>query len=205
MSRIGYARVSSKDQNLERQLSALKECTKIFSDKLSGKDTQRPQLQEMLNFIRENDIVVVSELDRLGRNNEDLTGVMNAIQEKGATLEILNLPTLKGIEDDNLRRLINNLIIEIYKYQAESERERIKERQQQGIDLAKDKGFYKGRKKKFNQNDPQLLHAFELYLTGEHTLKELERITRIPENTFRRYRQLYNIKKVKTKKKAVIE
>ncbi|TFJ56373.1 Pin-related site-specific recombinase/DNA invertase [Carnobacterium maltaromaticum] len=199
MSRIGYARVSSKDQNLERQLLALEECSKIFSDKLSGKDTQRPQLQEMLNFIRENDIVVVSELDRLGRNNEDLTAVMNAIQDKGATLEILNLPTLKGIEDDNLRRLINNLIIEIYKYQAESERERIKERQQQGIDLAKDKGFYKGRKKKFKQNDPQLLHAFELYLTGEHTLKELERITRIPENTFRRYRQLYNIEKVKRK------
>lgn len=199
MSRIGYARVSSKDQNLERQLLALEECSKIFSDKLSGKDTQRPQLQEMLNFIRENDIVVVSELDRLGRNNEDLTAVMNAIQEKGATLEILNLPTLKGIEDDNLRRLINNLIIEIYKYQAESERERIKERQQQGIDLAKDKGFYKGRKKKFKQNDPQLLHAFELYLKGEHTLKELERITRIPENTFRRYRQLYNIEKVKSK------
>lgn len=167
---------------------ALQECSKIFSDKLSGKDIQRPQLQEMLNFIRENDIVVVSELDRLGRNNEDLTAVMNAIQEKGATLEILKLPTLKGIEADNLRRLINNLIIEIYKYQAESERERIKERQQQGIDLAKDKEFYKGRKKKFKQNDPQLLHAFELYLTGEHTLKELERITRIPENSFRRYR-----------------
>lgn len=200
MSRIGYARVSSKDQNLERQLLALEECSKIFSDKLSGKDTQRPQLQEMLNFIRENDIVVVSELDRLGRNNEDLTAVMNAIQEKGATLEILNLPTLKGIEDDNLRRLINNLIIEIYKYQAESERERIKERQQQGIDLAKDKGFYKGRKKKFKRNDPQLLHAFELYLTGEYTLKELERITQIPENTFRRYRKQYNIQKKKIRK-----
>lgn len=200
MSRIGYARVSSKDQNLERQLLALEECSKIFSDKLSGKDTQRPQLQEMLNFIRENDIVVVSELDRLGRNNEDLTAVMNAIQEKGATLEILNLPTLKGIEDDNLRRLINNLIIEIYKYQAESERERIKERQQQGIDLAKDKGFYKGRKKKFKRNDPQLLHAFELYLTGEHTLKELERITQIPENTFRRYRKQYNIQRKKIRK-----
>ena len=200
MSRIGYARVSSKDQNLERQLLALEECSKIFSDKLSGKDTQRPQLQEMLNFIRENDIVVVSELDRLGRNNEDLTAVMNAIQEKGATLEILNLPTLKGIEDDNLRRLINNLIIEIYKYQAESERERIKERQQQGIDLAKDKGFYKGRKKKFKRNDPQLLHDFELYLTGEHTLKELERITQIPENTFRRYRKQYNIQRKKIRK-----
>lgn len=200
MSRIGYARVSSKDQNLERQLLALEECSKIFSDKLSGKDIQRPQLQEMLNFIRENDIVVVSELDRLGRNNEDLTAVMNAIQEKGATLEILNLPTLKGIEDDNLRRLINNLIIEIYKYQAESERERIKERQQQGIDLAKDKGFYKGRKKKFTENDPQLLHAFEIYLTGEHTLKELERITKIPENTFRRYREQYNIKRKRVKK-----
>ena len=75
----------------------------------------------MLEYIREDDILVVAELDRLGRNNKDLTDIMYKIQNKGATIEVLNLPSLKGIEDTNLRRLINNLIIELYKYQAESE------------------------------------------------------------------------------------
>lgn len=147
MTRIGYARVSSKEQNLERQFELLEhaEVTKIFSDKLSGKDNNRPQLKEMLNYIREDDIIVVSELDRLGRNNKEITSIMNQIQDKGATLEILNLPSLNGIQDDNLRRLLNNLIIELFKYTAENERKQIRERQRQGIELAKEKGKYKGR------------------------------------------------------------
>ena len=99
----------------------------------------------MLNYIREDDIIVVSELDRLGRNNKEITSIMNQIQDKGATLEILNLPSLNGIQDDNLRRLLNNLIIELFKYTAENERKQIRERQRQGIELAKEKGKYKGR------------------------------------------------------------
>ncbi len=90
----------------------------MFSDKASGQSTERPQLQAMLTYLREGDIVVVTELDRLGRNNKELTELMNQIQQKGATLEVLNLPSMTGIEDDNLRRLINNLMIELYKYQA---------------------------------------------------------------------------------------
>ena len=147
MTKIGYARVSSREQNLERQFELLKcaEVKKIFSDKLSGKDNNRPQLKEMLNYIREDDIIVVSELDRLGRNNKEITSIMNQIQDKGATLEILNLPSLNGIQDDNLRRLLNNLIIELFKYTAENERKQIRERQRQGIELAKEKGKYRGR------------------------------------------------------------
>ncbi|MFW3587135.1 recombinase family protein [Vagococcus fluvialis] len=147
MTKIGYARVSSREQKLERQFELLErsEVKKIFSDKLSGKDNNRPQLKEMLNYIREDDIIVVSELDRLGRNNKEITSIMNQIQDKGATLEILNLPSLNGIQDDNLRRLLNNLIIELFKYTAENERKQIRERQRQGIELAKEKGKYKGR------------------------------------------------------------
>ena len=166
MTKIGYARVSSKEQNLDRQLQALEGVSKVFSDKLSGATTERPQLQAMLDYIREGDIVVVSELDRLGRNNKDLTDIMNAIQQKNATLEVLNLPSMSGIEDDNLRRLINNLVIELYKYQAESERKRIRERQAQGIVLAKENGKFKGGKPKFSENDPRLQLAFKLYLEG---------------------------------------
>ena len=194
MSKIGYARVSSQNQNLERQIALLQDVSKLFSDKASGESIEREQLQAMLNYIREGDIVVVTELDRLGRNNKELTQLMNEIQKKGATLEVLNLPTLSGIEDNNLRRLINNLMIEIYKYQAESEREKIKERQLQGIENAKKKGKYKGRKLKFKHNDPKLLHAFDLYLKGS-TEKDIEQLTGINRKTFKRYRDRYNIKR----------
>ena len=192
MSKIGYARVSSKEQNLDRQLQALQGVSKVFSDKVSGATTERPQLQAMLDYIREGDIVVVAELDRLGRNNKDLTQIMNIIQQKGATLEVQNLPSMNGIEDDNLRRLINNLVIELYKYQAESERNRIKERQAQGIVLAKENGKFKGGKPKFSENDPRLQLAFKLYLDGS-TEKDVERQTGINRRTFQRYRNKFNI------------
>ena len=192
MAKIGYARVSSKEQNLDRQLEALQDVSKVFSDKASGQSTERPQLQAMLTYLREGDIVVVTELDRLGRNNKELTELMNQIQQKGATLEVLNLPSMTGIEDDNLRRLINNLMIELYKYQAESERKRIRERQAQGIDIAKQRGLFKGRKKKYSFEDEGLQHAFDLYQQGL-TEKEIERKTGINRTTFRRYRQKYNV------------
>ncbi|WP_270643444.1 recombinase family protein, partial [Ligilactobacillus salivarius] len=114
MAKIGYARVSSKEQHLDRQLAALKDVDKLFTDKLSGANTNRPELQKMLAYIREGDIVLVTELDRLGRSNQDLTKI--------------NLPSMTGIADPNLRQLMTNLIIELYKYQAESERKRIIER-----------------------------------------------------------------------------
>lgn len=194
MSRIGYARVSTEKQNLDRQLTLLEGVSKVFSDKASGQSIEREQLQAMLKYIREGDVVVVTELDRLGRNNKELTEVMNLIQEKGATLEVLNLPTLSGIEDENLRRLINNLMIEIYKYQAESEREKIRERQKQGIKNAKKKNKYKGGTLKYKEDDPKLLHAFELYLKGS-TEKEVEKLTGINRRTFKRYRERYNVER----------
>ena len=194
--KVGYARVSSKDQKLERQFEIFKsECVeKVFSEKMQGDNPERPALNEMLNFIREGDIVVVTELDRLARANELLTDIISEIQKKGATLDVLNLPTLKGIEDDNLRRLINNLIIEIYKYQAEAERLKIKERQAQGIEIAKREGRYKGGKLKYSFNEPKLQHAFKLYREGE-TENRIEEITGINRRTFRRYRERYNIKR----------
>lgn len=195
MSRIGYARVSSKEQNLDRQLEALKGVSKVFSDKLSGKTTELPQLQAMLDYLRDGDIVIVTELDRLGRNNKNLTEIMNAIQQKGATLEVLNLPSMTGIEDENLRRLINNLVIELYKYQAESERKRIKERQAQGIKLAKKKGRFTGRKSTYQKDDPLLQRAFSLYQSTEYTLKEIEYHTKIPVSTLKRYLTKYGIKR----------
>ena len=194
MTKIGYARVSTTDQNLDRQLDQLKHVDRLFQEAVSGVSKDRPQLKAMLDYIREGDIVVVTELERLGRNNLELTEVMNQIQTKGATLEVLNLPTLRGIEDDNLRRLLNNLILELYKYQAQAERERIKERQAQGIAIAKTQGKYQGRKALFTEDDSRLKHAFELYLSGMSD-KDVAGLTGINERTFRRYREKYQIKR----------
>lgn len=194
MVKIGYARVSTTDQNMDRQLEQLKYIDKLFQESISGVSKDRPQLKAMLDYIREGDIVVVTELERLGRNNQELTEIMNQIQTKGATLEVLNLPTLRGIEDDNLRRLLNNLILELYKYQAQAERERIKERQAQGIAIAKTQGKYQGRKALFTEDDSRLKHAFELYLSGKSD-KDVADLTGINERTFRRYREKYQIKR----------
>ena len=194
MAKIGYARVSSKEQHLDRQLAALKDADKLFTDKLSGANTNRPELQKMLAYIREGDIVLVTELDRLGRNNQDLTKIMNTIQNKGATLDVLNLPSMTGIADPNLRQLMTNLIIELYKYQAESERKRIIERQQQGIALAKRQGKYHGRKPQYAKDDPRLQHAFKLYQAGMSDV-DVARNTGIKRTTFIRYRKKFNIKR----------
>ena len=99
---------------------------------------------------------------------------------------------MNGIEDDNLRRLINNLVIELYKYQAESERKRIKDRQAQGIELAKKKGRFKGGQRKYKENDPRLQLAFKLYLEGLSD-KEVQEQTGIDRRTFKRYRERYGI------------
>ncbi|MGA3377212.1 recombinase family protein [Lactiplantibacillus pentosus] len=192
MAKIGYARVSSKEQHLDRQLAALKDVDKLFTDKLSGANTNRSELQKMLAYIREGDIVMVTELDRLGRNNHDLTKIMNSIQNKGATLDVLNLPSMTGIADPNLRQLMTNLIIELYKYQAESERKRIIERQQQGISLAKQQGKYHGRKPQYAEDDPRLLHAFKLYQNGMSDV-DVARNTGIKRTTFIRYRKKFSV------------
>ena len=194
MAKIGYARVSTTEQNLDRQLAALREVDKLFCDKSSGASLNRPHLTNLLEYIREGDIVVVTELERLGRNNKDLTELIHAIHQKGATLEVLNLPSLSGIQDDNLRRLLNNLILELYKYQAQAERERIRERQQQGIEAARKKGKYKGRRALFTEKNERLNHAFSLFLSGASD-REVAKLTGINERTFRRYRTKYSIKR----------
>ena len=194
MAKIGYARVSSKQQNLDRQIKALEEngCKNIFKDVSSGKNLDRPGLDDLIDYVRENDVICITELDRLSRNNEDLTDLMVRIQNKGCSFDILNLPTFNDVTDRNLKRLLTNLILEIYKYQAESERKRIKERQRQGIELAKKRGRYKGRKPLYDRNDPKLVHAFSLSDQG-YTYAEIENITGINRRTFQRYKNKYKI------------
>lgn len=139
MATVGYARVSTTGQSLDTQLEALSGCEKIFREKISGAKDDRPELQAMLEFVREGDTVQVTKLDRLARNTRHLLEVSEYLQKKGVALNILNI----GI---NTATPTGKLMLTMIGAIATFEREMMLERQAEGIALAKIKGRYKGRK-----------------------------------------------------------
>ena len=140
--RIGYVRVSSFDQNPERQLEQV-QVDKVFTDKASGKDTQRPQLDALLGFVREGDTVVVHSMDRLARNLDDLRRLVQGLTQRGVRIEFVKEHLTFTGEDSPMA----NLMLSIMSAFAEFERALIRERQREGIALAKQRGAYRGRKK----------------------------------------------------------
>ena len=177
--KIGYARVSSQGQNLDRQLYALRQagCDKIFKEKVSGKDLDRSQFRKMLKNLRKNDEIVVLAIDRLGRNMTDIRKTMEYITNHGATVDILNLPTFKK-GDSNLRKLFNYLVIDLFSYAAENERKQIRTRQAEGIRIAKAKGKYKGGKPKFTRNSQAVKNAINDYRRRDRTGVSMARIAK---------------------------
>lgn len=145
-SNIGYVRVSSIGQNEERQLDGLK-LDKMFTDKASGGSTDRPALQDLLEWVREGDLVIVHSMDRLARNLQDLREVVNAITTKGASVKFVK----EGLEFTGESNPMADLLLNMLGAVAEFERSLIRERQQEGIELAKKRGAYKGRKKALTQ------------------------------------------------------
>lgn len=152
---FAYARVSSRDQNLSRQLEKLKQYVPdkrdIFVDKQSGKNTDRPGLQLLMHALRAGDTLYLHSLDRLGRNKEDIKNILRELKEKKVIVRILDLPTSMVTADDEVTgatmEMVNNLLIEVLGYVAEMERRNIRKRQEEGIELAKEKGVKFGRKK----------------------------------------------------------
>jgi DNA invertase Pin-like site-specific DNA recombinase len=139
--RIGYIRVSSIDQNTERQLAGQK-LHMTFTDKVSGKDTNRPKLIEMLKYAREGDTVIVHSMDRLARNLDDLRKIVKDLNGRGVCVQFLK-ESLTFSGDDTP---MSNLLLSVMGAFAEFERALIKERQLEGIAIAKAKGAFKGRK-----------------------------------------------------------
>ena len=140
--RIGYVRVSSFDQNPERQLEQV-EVGKVFTDKASGKDTQRPELDSLLASVREGDTVVVNSMDRLARNLDDLRHLVQKLTRRGVRIEFVKECLTFTGEDSPMA----NLMLSVMGAFAEFERALIRERQREGIALAKQRGAYRGRKK----------------------------------------------------------
>jgi DNA invertase Pin-like site-specific DNA recombinase len=144
--RIGYIRVSSFDQNPERQLEQV-ELTRVFTDKASGKDTHRPQLELLLAFVRQGDTVVVHSMDRLARNLDDLRRVVQGLTKRGVRIEFIKEHLVFTGEDSPMA----NLMLSVMGAFAEFERALIHERQREGIALAKQRGAYRGRKRSLNE------------------------------------------------------
>lgn len=140
--RIGYIRVSTLDQTEARQLDGM-ELAKVFTDKASGKDAKRPQLELLMSFVRTGDTVVVHSMDRLARNLDDLRRIVQTLTGKGVRIEFVKEHLSFTGEDSPMA----NLMLSVMGAFAEFERTLIHERQREGIALAKQRGAYKGRKK----------------------------------------------------------
>ena len=145
--RIGYIRVSSFEQNPERQLESII-LDKKFIDKASGKNTVRPQLEAMLDYVRDGDTVIVHSMDRLARNLDDLRRLVTQLTDQQIRIEFLK----EGLTFTGEDSPMSKLLLSVMGAFAEFERSLIKERQMEGISLAKKRGAYRGRKAVLSSN-----------------------------------------------------
>ncbi len=152
--RIGYIRVSSFDQNTQRQLEHL-DVDRVFTDHASGKDTQRPQLQALLEYAREGDTIVIHSMDRLARNVDDLRRIVQRENTRGVNVQFIKENLTFTGEDLPMA----NLMLSVLGAVAQFERDHIKERQREGIAIAKQRGVYRGRKKSLSHDQLTELRA----------------------------------------------
>ena len=177
--KIGYARVSTRDQNLDLQLKALKKagCTKIFREKLSGATRLRPEFQRMLDQIRPGDTIIVWKLDRLARSTRDLLGTMETIHDAGGKFQSVSEPWA------NTTTHAGKMIMTIFAGIAEFERDLIRERTGAGREAAKQRGVRFGRPRKLNPDQLQL--ASELLAQGK-AVRDIARTFDVHEATIYR-------------------
>jgi len=178
--RVGYIRVSTLDQREDRQLDGV-ELDRRFVDRTSGKDIKRPQLTALLGFIRDGDTVVCHSMDRLGRNLDDLRKLVFGMTERGVRVEFIKENLIFTGEDSPMA----NLLLSVMGAIAEFERQLIRERQREGIALAKKRGVYKGRPAMLNASVAASL--LERLDAGEKP-SELAREFKISRMTLHRYR-----------------
>ena len=187
--KIGYARVSSKDQNLDRQIDSLSAagCEKIFSDKLSGAKFDRPELNLLKAQLRPGDIVVIDKLDRLGRSLKDLIAIVSEYEANGISFISLQ-------DNIDTTTASGKLIFHIFASLAEFERSLISERTKAGLTAARARGRLGGRPKGLSDNAKKTAMAAEtLYRTKEHSVAEICRQLSISKPTFYNYLRSRNV------------
>lgn len=167
--RIGYVRVSTFEQNAQRQLDEIP-VDRVFTDKASGKDTQRPELETLLAFVREGDTVVVHSMDRLARNLDDLRRLVQQLTHRGIRIEFVKEGLTFTGEDSPMAQLMLSVMGAF----AEFERSLLRERQREGIALARLRGAYRGRKRSLSVD--QVTELKQRIAAGEgkaHVAREL--------------------------------
>lgn len=184
-----YGRVSSKEQNEERQLHQARELgideRDIYIDKKSGKDFDREQYQLLKRQLRPSDILFISSIDRLGRNYDLILSEYRSIVDMGCDIVVLDMPLLdtRNIEGGLTKKFISDLFLQVMSYVAEQERLNIRARQRQGIDIAKANGKFKGRKRIDREN---FAEVYSTWKTGEITARQAMNILNLKPNTFYR-------------------
>lgn len=182
----GYVRVSTKEQNEDRQLVAMYEfgVDRIYTDKQSGKDFERPQYQKMLRKLKKDDTLVVKSIDRLGRNYEEILGQWRIItKEKGAAIVVLDMPLLDTRQNRDLTgTLIADIVLQLLSYVAQTEREFIRQRQKEGIAAAKARGVRFGREPK--SPPPEFYPMLAQWQSGTLSARAAGEQLRISHNTF---------------------
>lgn len=155
MQKIGYIRVCTTDQNTQRQLDGI-ELDEVFTDKCSDSTRERPKLHELQKHCRKGDTVYVHSIDRMARNLEDLLSLIQFFSDKGVELRFVRESmTFGGQKTDSAQKLMLSIMGAV----AEFERAIILERQREGIEQAKKRGVYKGRKKSVDRNEVLKLHS----------------------------------------------
>lgn len=155
MANIGYIRTSTDHQNLARQEQLMidNEIDEVFADKMSGKNTDRPQFKAMMSYIRKGDTLYVDSLDRLGRNYDELKTTVEQLKNKNVNLHIEDAPFLNfNTGNETLDKAMFDMFLSLLAYIAQNEREKMLERQRQGIAKAKERGAYKGRPVKYSED-----------------------------------------------------
>ena len=180
---VGYVRVSSIDQNLARQLEQLKHenVDKVFEDKASGATTKRPAFQQMLDYVREGDTIVVCSMDRLERNLSDLLSITTELHAKGINIKFLKENIL--LDASGTEHAMTRLLMSMLGAVAEFERSLIRERQREGIELAKKRGAYKGRK----PTDPSIIEKARSKIQQGIPLSKVAREFEISHSTLYRH------------------
>lgn len=179
--KYGYARVSTRHQDLEGQLRQLEEerCDKVFFEKITGTKSNRPEFQKLLEEIQTGDTLVVTKLDRFARSTQDALNTIKYLFEKGVRINVLNLGIIENTST-------GRLIFTIFSAFADFERDLIVERTQEGKEIAKQRpGFKEGRPKKYSKQQIDL--AMQLLVT--HSYTEVEKMTGISKSTLTRYKR----------------
>ena len=189
MNTYGYVRVSSIDQNEDRQLVDMKgigiEPCCIFIDKQSGKDFMRPAYKRLLKKLKEGDLIYIKSIDRLGRNYEEIQNRWRIItKEKGADIAVIDMPLLDTRKSGDLMgTFISDLVLQILSFVAQNERESIHKRQAEGINAAKIRGVRFGRPLKIPP--AEYVEVRDLYRKGEISLNQAGKRLGVSKNTFK--------------------